>query len=389
MLLITILLFSGLAVLFAGLTNVESDDSQKKIAQIAITGDTDNQYFKIGLIALETLDSSRMSMEIIEVDENTAKQGLLSGRISAYAVIPEGFMEAALRGELLPIKFVTTSEADGMEGVLKTAVTSTIEELVLAAQKGVFGLGPAMEEGGIGNQYGSHIDSINIEMIEYILKRDNMYNVEEIVSEDTPTFSEYLFYGISILFMMLIILPYGTILIKSDNSLSKLLYSKGLTPAKQIFVELLSLFLCVFLMLSLIFSSLAILVASVPDIKAISPMLESEIMLFLVKMIPALLSLVAFGILIFEISDNMISGILMMFFLTIALSFAGGCLYPATALPKVMQGFSNFIPIGAARAYVTSTGSEMLIFLGVNLLYVAVFTFFAVKIRQIKFARRG
>ena len=42
-----------------------------------------------------------------EMEEKEAQKKLVTGEIAAYIVMPDGFVTAALKGEVIPIKYVT------------------------------------------------------------------------------------------------------------------------------------------------------------------------------------------------------------------------------------------------------------------------------------------
>ena len=119
--------------------------------------------------------------------------------------------------------------------------------------------------------------------------------------------------------------------------------------------------------------------------------LLSESPKFLLKVSPILLFVTAFNLFIFEISDNMVSGVLLHFFSALALCYISGCLYPIYAFPKIIQQISIFLPTGLARGYLAAIITEsnsLKLFLGLACYVVFFFTAAAlVRLYKVRFQR--
>ena len=147
----SLILFLVMALIFNSVITNERDKTTT--FKIGITGDTEAEYFKLGLSALNTFDSAMFSMEIVEMNENVAKKALEKGEISAYAVIPKDFIEKALDGEIETVKYVTTAGSTGLVSIFKTELTKAITILVAESQKGVYGIEKALDENGYKNLF--------------------------------------------------------------------------------------------------------------------------------------------------------------------------------------------------------------------------------------------
>ena len=72
-----------------------SSESSEKI-KIGVVGDYSDNYFKTGITALENLDTSRLSIDLVRCNsEDDAKVKLSNDTISAYVLVPEGFVVCA------------------------------------------------------------------------------------------------------------------------------------------------------------------------------------------------------------------------------------------------------------------------------------------------------
>ena len=71
-------------------------------------------------------------------------------------------------------------------------------------------------------------------------------------------------------------------------------------------------------------------------------------------LIPVIVMLSAFNLMLFEISKNVVSGVLLHFFSTLLLCYISGCLYPIYAFPEIIQKLDYILPTGIARANLSS-----------------------------------
>ena len=69
--------------------------------------------------------------------------------------------------------------------------------------------------------------------------------------------------------------------------------------------------------------------------------------------LPNLLMITTLSYCVYTLSDHLISGVLLNFFLVIVLCFVGGCMYPIQVFPDVMQTVSAILPTGIARSSLT------------------------------------
>lgn len=390
-LVVTVILFSGLTMVFSGIVKIFDESSDNKIFQIGIAGDTDNQYFKVGIVALETFDSSRFSIKIVEMEEKEAEKALGRGDISAYVVMPDGFVSAALRGDVMPIKYVTTSGAVGMTSIFKEEITLAIQQLFASSTKGVFGLENALDNNGYEYLSYNYINQLNVEYIDLIVDRSGTYTVKELGISAGTNIAEYLFCGITVLFLLLIGLPYATVFIKKDRSLSKVLASKSVSVFRQMICEYGAYFLSVALIAAIVLSALSIIMGTVNGGQYSEILNKQNIILLFLKILPVIALTSAFNVFIFEIANDIVSGVLLQFFATLSLCYITGCMYPIYAFPKIVQRISSFLPTGIARGYLIGCVTEetsVINLLGI-VIYFILFFAVAAAVKQYKTVRKG
>lgn len=329
MLLAAAVLFGCLAAIYDAVTRVEPDDTKQAKFQVGLVGTAGDTYLELGLAALETFDDSRFAVEITTMDEAQAERELIRGDIAAYVVIPEGFMEAALRGEIRPLKYVSTSGAVGLVSLFKDEVTSVIGEILAEAQKGIYGAGLAADS--VGQDGNSVINRISIRYVSFILDRSKTYRVTELgISEETGL-EEYLLCGFGVVLLTLICLPFAPMLVGRDPALGRMLAARGRSVFMQVCCEF-----------TVYFGGL--LAVCLPCLWLI---LRGGA--FLAGTVPVILMVAALSFFLYELTRDLIGGVLLQFCAGLVLCFLSGCFYPVSFFPEAVRKPAELLPTGLAR----------------------------------------
>lgn len=342
---VVLILMAGLLVAFSAMTNsaAGSEDNQK--IQVALCGDVDDPIMQMGLTALTALDDTRFSLDVHILTEEDAADRLEAGKLAAYVVVPEGFMDAAMYGELIPLKMVTSSGAANIVSIFKDEVTTVIANMVLEAQKGVFGMMDGFSENDIPYQQ-QLVDELAFQYVDYILCRGDAYTLQELGIADELRFTTYLLCGLSVLLMMLACLPFAPLMIRRDHALGRMLAAKQKPLWKQCLWD----FGAYFAGLAAIFFILLVLGAAALAILAPDMLGDIPVGAILVNVLSVLLMAAALSYLLYSLASDLISGVLLQFFLSVAMCFVSGCMYPVYFFPQELQRLSAMFPTGIARS---------------------------------------
>ena len=381
-----VVLFGGLLLVLNGIVETFSDEDTNTRLPIAIVGTVEDSYFEMGIAALQSIDSSRYAIEVVEMDEDSAKSALEKGDLAAYVVIPDGFVDAALDGKVMTIDYVTTVGARGLVSMFKDEITHVISDIVLACQRGMYGIEGAYKNLGVGG-YGKHVNKLSVSYVELVLIRSRTYEVEELGIRDELGLEGYLFSGICVVFFALSVLPFGQLLIKQDLSLNRILASRCYSVFWQTVLEFLAFFIGYALALIGAFS-LVSFGLRVFDIE-LQWLFGNVKIRGLLHLIPSLLLVSSFAYMLYNLSTNLVGGMLMQFFVSVAMCFAGGCMYPVTFFPESIQNLAKYLPHGLARESVSGflmnglSTSKLVALLGYSVLFTAI----AVGVRSLRMSR--
>lgn len=379
-LLIAVLLLAGAGVVLAAFTTHTASREENTVLRVGVAGDTNNPYFEFGMTALKTLDSSRFAVELVSMEESTARRSLENGDITAYVVVPEGVTEAALRGEIRPIPCVVSAGTSGLVSLFKAEIAGVVRDLLVESQKGIYGLSESLYE--TGQPQKDHADRLALRFVTLILRRDKLYEVEERGGADGLPLLPSLLCGVAVVLVWLIGLPYASVLIRRDTALCRVLAARGYTPLMQTAAE----YGAYVSVLAPPVYALAALVFAVDVGMAVG-----EKVRLLLAAFPLVMLAAAFLLLVFFLVKDVVSGMLTAFFAVVALGYVSGCLYPSYAFPVAVQTVGAWFPTALSRRYLAALvqGEGALpLFCGV-LGYTFLFFAAAVLVRRRRLEGRG
>ena len=350
--LVVFLLLSVLsAIIFSAMLKADENKEDKQKLAIGIVGDTEDTFLGIGISALEKFDTSRFAIEFVELDEDKAKSSLQRGEISAYAVIPDDFVNSLVYGEIKKIKYYTNDDSAGISAVFEKEVTKVISDMLIQSQKGIYGLDKAMEDNGAGYKAGEKMNELCLEYIELIINRTSMGKNEFIGVSDNVSMPGYFLCSVSTLFIFLFGIACVSLYVKRDISLNRILFAKGQGGYRQVICEYFAYFLLVYIVVAVT----SICVAVFGGLKPVIPELEYmdffQVLLLIARLIPVIAMISALHFLLFEISRDIVSGVLIQFVVSVSLTYISGCFYPIYFFPEVVQKISLFLPGGISRSY--------------------------------------
>ena len=190
---------------------------------------------------------------------------------------------------------------------------------------------------GLGLNGSPVVNAISIEYAELVFRRANMYKTSTLGAFDGLGMEGYLAAGLCIVLFMLICLTFAPMMIRRDHALSRMLCAQGRTPFMQV--------LCDFGVYLLGLMGIAVVVLLYLILWMEAPITGE----MLIQALPVILALGAMSFLMYELATDIVSGVLLQFFVTLALCFISGCLYPITFFPDAVQILAGFLPTGLAR----------------------------------------
>lgn len=337
--------------IYRGIVQLSTDPDAQTKFKIAMVGQSEDTFLDLAIQAVEAFDSSRFSIELLRMQEDEAAAALARGDIPAYVVIPEGFIEAALHGQVLTLDFVSTSGAAGLVSLFKDELTRVVEDIVIACQKGMFGVTQALTENGGEALADQFVHDISIQYVEFVFTRADTYTVRELGIGDSLKLEGYLLCGFSVLLLLLMALPFAPLFIRRQCSLEQVLSAKRCGAFAQTVCEFAGFLLSECIVLLIALGAIGALLGAWEQLMDIQS---------LWRIFTVVLWVCTLSVLLYEISTDLVSGVLLHFFASLSLCFVCGCLYPVHFFPETVQRIARWLPASHARACLAScvTGAD-------------------------------
>ncbi len=365
-LLVAVLLLTALGVL--GFSIVRENGEAIQRSRIGIVGDPEDGILRMGMFALRNLDSSRFSVEFLQLeDEKEARNLLRSGSINGYVEIPADYFYDVYHGNVQPLIYYTAPGTQGLSVALTDEVISAVSELLSASEDVIYGAEQYAWDHGITLEQGSAGDLLAARLVEEILGREGLLQVQILGVGDGLSLPEYFLCAFLVMFLLLWGAAASPVFAGQDMELGRILKCGGVGPIRQILAEYLSYLV---LMLGMILCLLLLAAAGIRmmGLDELMPGLP-----FLIRIIPAAAALSALQLLLYECASGMLQGVLLQFLLAAVMGYVCGCMYPIGFFPELLQRIGNLLPAGLARQYLSTglTGMPGAALLGGLTAYVA------------------
>ena len=363
---VTLVLCILISLALSALVTSDSSDEKNQKIKVATVGEfAESSYFDFGISAIQSMDSSRFAIEIIQMTEDEATEALNNGEIVGYALIPNDFIIDAVSGDVGHIPFITNNSGIDIFSLFKKEVLELISRLLVESQNGVYAMQEIVYDVCI-SQSGvyDHMAVLSTSYVSLIFNRSNALEIEVIGVSDSVSFSEYMFSGLTVLMILISAIPCCPVFIKRDMAHPKLMNANRFSPTRQILGEYSAFFLVMLINTSILIICMAIGAGKIFSVvQGLADLSIYEIAMLPVRLLPVILAITALQFLLFELTDSLIGGVLLQFFTAISLAYVSGCFYPISFFPKAIQAFSKFTPSGIARAYISSilSGSDGLL----------------------------
>ncbi len=350
--LLTVFLTVGLLVLMKAMFLIEESKTENQPVKVGIVGDIDDTYLGIGIEVIKNMEGIRNLADIRTMTEEEAKRAFASGEISAYLLVPDEFIDSIIYGENKQLTYVTGETARDIGGLLINELVGSISQMVTMTQTSVQAMQSYMLEHDKRDELWEATEGINIAYIEVVLNRMEVFELQELGISNSITFAGHLFTGILLLLMLLWGINSVSLLVRGENSLMKILHTRGLDGRKQVLSELgaycvlqcVSL-LCVFICVIIIKAAFGL------SIREWDVLETGEKLLFMVKLVPVVVLTATMQAFLYELVTNVVTGVLLQFVVSISMAYVSGCIYPLSFFPEVMQVLGGYSPIGVALRY--------------------------------------
>lgn len=335
----------GICAIFALRVGMQEQDERK--IGVGIVGNIDNKYMKLGVEMLNNMDSSRVSIKFESMDDSEAKKALREGQIIGYFKIDRDFIDGLENGENRPIVYVSSN--GGLMSELSKELASIFSVLIIDSERVIYAADEYLVDHPLYDRVSANTE-FNMWLIKNVLARGKIYDVENISVMGNISAIDGYVCGIITLFIMLSGVGLSGLLSGDKVSMLRVLKSKGLSYMSSIICEL--IISTIYVMISML-----ILIGGFIIVKSFlleKSLLSIDSFEFVSGILIVSIMFASMHIFIYELIDQRVVAVLIEILLGISLGYIGGCIYPLSVFPDLIQKVAIFLPSGAGMKLLIS-----------------------------------
>lgn len=338
----------------AGLVVARGADEGQNRYRIAVVGNVSDTYLGFGIAALQSMDDSRLMIELIEMSETEAEEAFSQGELYAVMRIPEGFVDSIVNGK--NDNYVTYMAAQGQKGLGSMVVgeiADVASTLVTASQSAIYGMQRSLIEQGRREEVSRETDRLNLMLINLVLSRSGFSEVEVLGYAEGLSLETYYFCRMLLLLLLLSGLFGSAFFVHRVTASAGMLHAAGVGAVSQMAGEYLAYLglMCAgfFLPGCLLILGLERGALSLPEWEGMG---AAPFLALLPFLFAAAAMFAAFQLFLYELADGIVNGILLQLLCGVGMGYLSGYFYPAAFLPEKMRLLGEALPSGAAARFV-------------------------------------
>lgn len=357
----------GICAIFVFTIAIQSR-GEKRIG-VGVVGNIENKYMKLGVEMLNNMDASRFSVKFESLDEENAKKALREGRIAGYFKIDKDFIEGLENGENRPVIYVSSS--GGLMNELSKEVASVFSVLIVNSERVIYAVDEYLSEHKNVYDRETANTELNMSLLKNVFTRGKIYNIETKALTGEVSVKDNYICAMIIILTALSGVGLGSLLSGKKDTLQEVLKSRGLSYISSIICELITVTLYILILIIFGFGIFLLAINFLQDESFISP----DYFEFFCNIFAVSIMFASMHLFIYELIYQRVTAVLMEIILGISLCYIGGCIYPLSFFPDIIQKISVFLPSTAGKnILISGLGYRLDLFsLAVVFLYTVLF----------------
>ena len=379
MLLTAVLLLAVLSGIVIGLLNTVYKDSPAIQITVAVVDENDNPLTDLVIQYIQGMESISESCRFVMVSNEEGFSMLREGSAAAALVLPYDMVEGILSGDNVPVQ-VYFPENAGIESALFRELTEAGVGMLRVAQAEIYGIyDTAMTYGAYDklSVLEADIDRYNL---AFALDRLALFQMREVSATGGLNLMQYGMASGMIFFLLLSGMSGYSMMKAYPDGFRKQLMRQGIGITAQVFGK----WLCGLCGIGITFGCFLLLVKGILTRTGYGAWLPEINLRGVGVLLAVLLCVTSYVFLLFQLADNAVAAVLLLFLLSTVMHYFAGGFLPSVFLPDRIRQIGNHLPSAYLIEAVGSlyTGNAVSRTIGILLLFTAGFWTAAFCIRR-------
>jgi hypothetical protein len=332
---ITLIVLIGI-IAFSSTKLLYNNETIQKIT-IAIVQQEEDDLVKMGLQMIESMESIDGISEFVLMNEKEAIEALKAQKIFAVLLFPTDLIQSIIYGKNTPVEVILPANM-GIEAAVFKEITDAGAIMLGSTQAGIYAMGEYLEAYHLETSLKEAEDFLNRVYLTSVLYREDYFRKIEVSATGSLTITQhYIAYGI-ILFLLLNGIACANILQEKTTALENKLYFTGIGSVAYIVTKIISIAM-------LLWTSLVLLggfLSSIIYFTTQNSVIENILCIFPLFIVS--LAVASIIVLIFQLTKNLIGGVMLLFLSSIIMTFLSGGFLPAAFLPEGIRNVGQRMP---------------------------------------------
>lgn len=334
----------GALIILAGFTSnrLMADSHTEKQMDVALVlpSQTDS-YTDLLFSYIQEIDTVKSLCTFIQMDLDTAYQKLEEQEIFAIIQIPDSFLDNMIAGRQMPVEVILTKGGAGTTSSFFRELLQAASDDLGACEAGIYAVGDTLLKFGYGKEAYALQDKLGEHYVSYALNRSIYFT--ELPVTAAGHISMLGFYICSGILMLLLLggITCSDILRRDSDSFIAALRRRNISGFNHLTCKLAGIstvfygiFIAIYGICRLVSIRFTILQDYLPHWG-----IKELLVLFLI-----IISIFTFVIFIFELCNNISTGAIALFLLSILFLFISGAIIPISLLPDGFHYISSILP---------------------------------------------
>lgn len=343
----------------------KSEETMKVAVVISDTSngqDKENEYIKQAFEYLGKIDTVKNVCHFVTAeDESKAVKQLKKGVYSAVIVVPEKFISSIINGENRPARIIFAKEGATTNSAIFREMIRAGASDVSTAQAGVYALSDVFnifpftqEERNKAEMY------LNTKYFGYAIDRNIYFEAVEVTKYGSLNIFQ--FYTVTGVILLLLLSGVTCVsLLKSDGAvLGASMKRFGVAAGVSHCFKVIGVSVVFWLIFGVVYSLVGLSAIRYPEagriiaavgnaeglsgIENLNPGWVMNVIFGLCGIFILMLSVFSFAGLVFKLADKTVSGVLLLFILSVVMMFISGCFIPVSMLPPIAAVIGKILP---------------------------------------------
>lgn len=379
MLFTAVLLLAVLSGIVIGLVNTVYKDSPAIQITVAVIDENDNPLTDMVIQYIQGMESISESCRFVMVSEEEGFSMLREGSAAAALVLPDDMVEGILSGDNAPVQ-VYFPENAGIESALLQELTEAGVGMLRVAQAEIYGIYDTAMTYGVYDKLSVLEADIDRYNLAFALDRLTLFKVREVSATGGLNLMQYGMASGMIFFLLLSGMSGYPMMKAYPDGFRKQLMRQGIGITAQVFDK----WLCGLCGIGITFGCFLLLVRGLLTRTGYSAWLPEIDLRGVGVLLAVLLCVTSYVFLLFQVADNAVAAVLLLFLLSTVMHYFSGGFLPSVFLPDRIRQIGNHLPSAYLIEAIGSlyTGNPVSRTIGILLLFTAGFWTAAFCIRR-------